>query len=287
MSVVDAHLHIWQIESGEYFWLNPRLGPLYRSFTLEDSAPARERCGVSRVVLVQAADTPGDTARMLSVAAAHPEVAGVVCWVPLDSPAVRDAIHERLESGQMVGVRALFHEMRDPEWLLRANVAGGLSALAEAGLPLDFVTSDPEALAIIPELTARHPSLRVIIDHLGKPVLGGGSAEISEWAELLKSAATSANVAAKLSGFRGFSSPGRWSDDDLRPIVSEALETFGADRLMYGSDWPVSVLGNGYVDTFRALERTLVHLGASQQEVSQVFGRTAEAWYQLREGAQE
>ena len=124
-------------------------------------------------MLVQAADTAEDTAAMLEMADRHPIVAGVVGWVPLDRP--RDtagALAAFADKPRIVGIRNLIHTQGDPNWILRPEVDEGLGLLEEAGLPFDFVTSGPAALAHLPVLAQRHPALHIVLDHLGKPPIG-------------------------------------------------------------------------------------------------------------------
>ena len=277
--IIDAHTHIWERASGDYTWLTSEHGVIYDDFGLEDFAPVREAAGVDQVILVQAADTPGDTDRMLAAAAAHPEVVGVVAWLPLAGADLREQLDARLATGRVVGVRALIHGMADGEWMLRPDVAAGLEVLAAADVPFDFVTSGPAALALVPRLMHRHPSLRLVIDHLGKPPVGGDASQFEEWSRLLRGAAASPRVAAKLSGLASaVGAPDGWTVDDLRPIVGEAVAAFGPDRLMYGGDWPVSNLAGGYRRTFEGLHAAL---DVSQRDLERIHRGTAVEWYGL------
>ena len=282
--IIDAHTHIWDRRTGDYTWLTPEYGAIHRDFTLEDFAAEREQLGVDAVVLVQAADTAGDTDRMLAAAEGHPEVAGVVAWLPLADAELPQVLEQRLATGHMVGVRALVHEMADREWLLRPDVAAGLDAVAAAGLPFDLVTSGPEALSLVPRLVERHPTLRIVIDHLGKPPVGGDAASFARWRGLLRDAAASPRVAAKLSGLASaVGSPDAWTAADLRPVVDEAVEAFGAERLMYGGDWPVSILAGGCARVFDGLHEVL---DVSADELAQIHRGTATRWYRLGERGQ-
>lgn len=279
--IIDAHTHIWNRESGDYGWITPDLAALDHDFGLGDLGTEAAAVGVDRFVLVQAADSAGDTDRMLAEAAMHPEVAGVVAWLPLSEPGLGAALERRLATGMVVGVRALIHEMGDTQWVLREEVGAGLDQLAEAGLSFDVVTSGPSALDLIPKLTARHPSLRIVIDHLGKPPVGGSDEALQHWRTLLRAAAASPNVAAKLSGLAGpAAAPDSWTVDDLRPVVSEAVDAFGPERLMYGGDWPVCLLAGGYTRTFEGLHAAL---DVSPGELDLIHRRTAETWYRLDE----
>ncbi|MYS74097.1 amidohydrolase family protein, partial [Streptomyces sp. SID5926] len=201
MTVVDAHLHVWDPGRAAYDWLGPALSPVDRAMRFHDARPALRTAGVDAAVLVQAADNDADTDLMLATAATHPEVAGVVAWVPLDDP---DRARARLtvlgRDPHVVGVRTLLHERPDPEWILGPEAGAGLSLLAEAGLAFDYSTSSPAALRHLPRLAARHPALRLVVDHLGKPPVGGGREDRAEWHRLIAAAAKHPGVHAKLSG---------------------------------------------------------------------------------------
>ena len=279
--IIDAHTHIWGRASGDYGWITPDLHLLDHDFGLDDLTAERTAVGVERVVLVQAADTAGDTDRMLAEAAKHPEVAGVVAWLPLAEPVLGDALAARLATGRVVGVRALIHDMSDIRWVLRDDVAAGLDRIAEAGLAFDVVTSSPAALDLVPRLATRHPSLRIVIDHLGKPPVGGDAAAVAEWRTLLRAAAAPPNVAAKLSGlWSAVGAPDSWTVAGLRPVVAEAVDAFGPERLMYGGDWPVCLLAGGYARTFEGLHAAL---DVSPTELDSIHRRTATEWYRLNE----
>jgi L-fuconolactonase len=277
--IIDAHTHIWRRDSGDYGWITPGLTALDHDFGLDDVVDEAAAVGVDRFVLVQAADTSGDTDRMLAEAASHPQVAGVVAWLPLAEPDLATAIEGRVATGQVVGVRVLIHDMADGDWVLRDDVGAGLEALAEAGLPFDFVTGGPDALALIPHLVQRHPSLRIVIDHLGKPPIGADAAAFDHWSSLLRAAAASPNVAAKLSGLASaVGAPDSWTVADLRPVVAEAVDAFGPDRLMYGGDWPVCLLAGGYTRTFDGVHAAL---DVSAPELERIHRGTATEWYGL------
>lgn len=281
MTVVDAHQHVWDPARARYDWLGPEMAPIDGAMGFEDVRPALEAAGVTATVLVQAADNDGDTDHMLATAAAHPEVVAVVAWVPLDDPGrTRVRLAELADDPHVVGVRTLLHEIPDPEWILRPAVTRGLELVAEAGLTFDLVTSSPQALALVPELTARHPELRLVIDHLGKPPVGGGSEEHAVWRKLIATAAHHPLVHAKLSGLYSASGPlDAWKTAQVRPFVEDALELFGPERLMYGGDWPVSVLAGGYGRAWETYGELLAPL--SPHDRAAVLGGTAARFYRI------
>ncbi|MFE3518554.1 amidohydrolase family protein [Streptomyces sp. NPDC059166] len=284
MTVIDAHLHVWDPTRADYDWLGPAMAPVDGTMGFEDVHPELRAAGITAAVLVQAADNDEDTDHMLATAAAHPEVVGVVAWVPLDHPGrARARIAELRESRHVVGVRALVHENPDPDWILRPEVARGLELLAGAGLTFDWVTSSPAALAHVPVLAARHPELSLVIDHLGKPPVGGVAEDRAAWRKLIAAAAEHPRVHAKLSGLYSATGPlDAWTTGEIRPFVEDALELFGPERLMYGGDWPVSVLAGGYARAWGACRELLGPL--TPDDRTAVLGGTAARFYGIDAG---
>jgi len=276
--IIDAHQHIWDLEKADYPWLGPGLAAINRTMEFEELAPALEARGISGSVLVQAADNAEDTDLVLDAAGRHSQVVAVVGWAPLDRP---DEVPERLEylaaAPVVRGIRTLFHA-RPRSWATSAEVDRSIGLVADAGLSLDFVTADPEALADLPGIGERHPTLRIAIDHLGKPPIGGTRAQRAHWRGLLADCAANPLIFAKVSGL--YSSVGElssWTTDGVRPFVDDAIELFGVERLMYGGDWPISELAGGYARTWAAVEALLAPLGASER--AEVLGETALRFY--------
>ena len=236
--------------------------------------------GVGATVLVQAADNLEDTANMLRVARAQPQVAGVVAWVPLDDPGAAarllDGWHRDAEP--VVGVRHLVHREADPDWLLRPEVQDGLAVLAERGLTFDVCAETAPLLRHLPTLAERHPALSLVVDHLGKPPIRARAWQ--PWADLLAAAAKAPNVTAKVSGLNTAADPAQWSSADFQPYVDHALEVFGPHRLMYGGDWPFALLAaDSYTQVWAGIRDCLD--GLDPAALWSVLGGTARRVYSL------
>ena len=262
--LVDAHLHMWDLERCEYGWITPAVGILDRTHSIDEVEDERLAAGVTGAVLVQAANSRCDTDLMLAAMAAHPYVAGVVGWVDLLRGAAAEADAVALAAdGRVVGIRHLIHDEPDPDWVVRGVVVDGLRAVARAGLAFDVVAVLPRHLEHVPTLAAAAPDLRLVIDHLAKPPIASG--DLAGWKTRLAAAAAHPNVYAKVSGLDTAAGSPDWTPDDLRPAFDHALEVFGADRLMYGGDWPVSRLGGGYARQHAAFERLTADLSDSER----------------------
>jgi L-fucono-1,5-lactonase len=273
---IDAHHHLWDVESGAYDWPTPEQGPIYRTFTAADLEPLLVEGAIDGTIIVQTANTLADTDSMLAVAAATPWVRGVVAWVPLDDPvAAVTALGERADQ-VLVGVRHLIHYEPDPDWLLRPAVLAGLREAASLRLTFDVVAVFPDHLRHVPTLADALPDLTLVIDHLAKPPYRRVGWET--WRDQLVAAARRPNVAAKISGLTTAAGPG-WTREELWPALEVALEAFGADRLLFGSDWPVCLLASSYAAHLEALEGLIGTLAADDR--SAIMGGTAARVYRL------
>ena len=278
--IIDAHQHVWDLERAAYPWLGPELPLWNRTFTFEELEPHLRRHGVAATVMVQSADNAEDTALMRAVADQHPEVVGIVAYVPLDQPDVAAAQLDELRADRrIVGIRNLIHEIPDPDWILRPEVDETLGLLEAAGLAFDYVSVLDRHLAHVPVVAERHPGLRIVIDHLSKPPIGNADPE--PWWTLIAAAADNPLVHAKLSGLYPEGDARQWSPEAIRPFVDRALEVFGPARLMYGGDWPISLAAGGYDRVFTGVMETLADLGSSDRD--QILCGTASRFYRLDE----
>lgn len=252
VSVVDAHQHFWDPARATYPWMTE--GPLKRRFGPDDLEPLLRANGVAGSVVVQARNELAESYDLLAIAEHTPFVLGVVGWVDLtgDVAAQLATLH-----GPLVGVRHLVQDEADPEWLLRADVQRGLAAVGEAGLAYDLLVK-PAQLPAAVETARRRPDVRFVLDHAAKRPAGDDSA----WRAGVAALAELPNVACKVSGL--------FTEHDPEGTFALALHWFGADRCMFGSDWPVSTIAVDYGKTL-----TLTGNDAN------VLAGTAIRWYEL------
>jgi L-fuconolactonase len=274
--VVDAHLHLWDLQRSAYSWITPELGPLHATITAERAHAELTAAGVDSAVLVQAEDSVTDTEFMLEVAAKHDWVAGVVGWVQLDDPAVAEAQLDRFGADKaFVGVRHLVHDDPRDEFLALPAVRRSLSLLARRGLPYDVPDAWPRHLAATGELAGALPELTVVVDHLGKPP--HGKPGFGEWRRVLAGVAARPNTVAKVSGLQVPGVP--FTAAVLRPAWDAALELFGPDRLIWGSDWPMTLLTGGFGGTWEVLSALVGELSPDEQ--AKILAGTARRVYRL------
>ncbi|GAA1310726.1 amidohydrolase [Planotetraspora silvatica] len=278
--MIDAHHHLWDPSRRTYPWMSGEaLAPVRKPYGLEDLRRETAAAGVSGTVLVQTVSDLGETVEFLGTAGGSDGlIAGVVGWVDLTG-GVPDQV-ERLRGSTggelLVGIRHQVQDEADPEWIARSDVRAGLHAVAAAGLAYDLlvlVPQIPAALSVVRDM----PGLRFVLDHAAKPPVSSG--EFEPWASGLAELAKLPNVACKLSGLVTEASWTDWETPQIAPYAAHILDSFGPDRVMFGSDWPVCELAASYAQVVElAGELTS---GLSEAERARVFGGTAQEWYGL------
>ena len=242
-----------------------------RPFGPGDIEPLLERNGIDSVILVQGACLDSDTDYLFRVAEHNDWVGAVTAWVCLDEPKRTARRLDQLQTNSKFrAVRHLTHNEPD-HWIIRPRVLDSVALLEEQQLILELPVVFPRHFDDIVSLAERFPCLCVVIDHLGKPPIG--SREMSRWESDLRAAAEHPNVLAKVSGLNTTLDWANWTADDLRPCVEVALECFGPERLMCGSDWPVALLNGDYDQVWGLTSQVLA--GAAPDQAEELLGGNA------------
>ncbi|QOR70554.1 amidohydrolase family protein [Ruania alkalisoli] len=266
----DAHLHVWDHARSSYGWLTGAPEILRRDHLIEEARGALMPWGVDRAVLVQADETMAETDYLLDLVAADPLVVGAVVYLPLEDPAT---VAEQMAASRpgVVGVRNLTHDRPDPDWILGADQRRSLELIEAAGLPLDYVATLPRHRENLLTLAQEQPGLTFVLDHLGTPPAQPDQRDGAwqQWQEQIAALAALPNVVAKVSGI--YDAGGPVTPEHMRTVLAAALDAFGADRLLVGSDWPVCTAFGGAEATMRVLLAEVDRLPGDQR-------------YALREG---
>jgi L-fuconolactonase len=275
---IDAHHHVWDLAVRDQPWTADPPA-LRRSFGFAELRPSLVAHQIDATVVVQTVPVADETPELLALAASEPMVAGVVGWVDLTAADVGGRLADlRSQRGGelLLGVRHQVQGEPDPRWLCRPDVRRGLDAVAAAGLAYDLLVV-PAQLPAATETVAALPDLNFVLDHAGKPAIASG--ELASWRADVRALARLSNVAAKLSGLVTEADHATWTIEQLRPYARTVLDAFGADRVMFGSDWPVCLLAGTYDDVIVAAEVLTGSLRAWERAA--VFGGTAQRWYRI------
>jgi L-fucono-1,5-lactonase len=272
---VDAHHHIWSLARGDYFWIdfsNAAQRPLHRDFGTADFEPMRAKWRIDRTVLVQAAPTVEETEYMLALAEATPWIGKVVGWIDFEDSAHRRHLERFARHPKFAGVRPMIQDIPDPDWMLRQEVRWGYDAVVALDLTFDALGHSTHADNFL-RLLARYPSMRVVVDHGMKPAIRDNAFE--PWAGSMARIAKETGAYCKLSGLVT-EARRDWTPEILAPYVRHIMESFGPDRVMWGSDWPVVELAATY-DRWRETAEQLI----DPKTHDKVFGSTAARFYRL------
>jgi L-fuconolactonase len=275
---IDSHQHFWRIERGDYGWLTEKLSPIYRDFGPDDLAPLLARNGVSKTIIVQAAPTVDETRFMLAIAAKTPFVAGVVGWADFEASDAPDVIAELAAYPLLVGLRPMIHDIADDPWMLRDALAPAYRALIAHDLVFDALVR-PQHLPHLNMLLDRHPALSVVVDHAAKPFIRTGT--LDPWRADMAAIAAHPNTVCKMSGMATEAAPD-WTISHLKPYVDHLLQTFGPQRLLWGSDWPVLNLAGDYNRWMDATLELLSGLTGSERDA--ILGGNAQRIYLSKRG---
>jgi L-fuconolactonase len=273
---IDAHHHLWKYSAPQYPWISENMSLLRRDFLIQDLLDDLKESDIDGVVTVQARQTLEETQWLLELARDHDFIRGVVGWVALSDPKVdrdleRFSMHAKLKS-----VRHVLHDELDDLYILREDFNRGTKLLKDFGLRYDLLIFERHLPQTI-QFVDRHPNQIFILDHVAKPRISEGL--ISPWRENLTELARRENVFCKLSGLVTEASWESWTEADLDPYLQIALTAFGPERVMFGSDWPVILLGSSYARWADIVQRYISHLSEYEQE--RIWGKTATEVYRL------
>lgn len=275
--IIDAHQHFWKLGLFDTSWLEANEHqPIRRDFLPPDLKPLIDAAGVDRTVFVQTQHDVDETRWALGLAEEHDWICGVVGWLDLASEQCEEQLLELKKHPKFVGIRHVTQDEPDVNFIVRPEVIRGLRVLEQHGVPFDLLFY-VEHLHHAQALAEQLPGLKMVIDHISKPHIRDH--RLDDWEANFRTAARFPNVYCKLSGMITEADWRNWRAEDLRPYVEIALDAFGAERLMFGSDWPVCELAGSYQQVFDALRECLGSL--NRDELERIFCGTARDFYGL------
>lgn len=274
--MIDSHQHFWQVGRFDYPWMSKDLGVLYRDYLPADLSPILQQHHVTQTILVQASNSLAESHWLLDLAASNSFIAGVVGWVDLTSPDIDAQLNELCARPKFKGVRHLVESEPNDDWLVQPPVISNLQKLSARGLSYDLLVHTRH-LKYVPRVAESCPDLKLVIDHLAKPPIARN--EIKEWSHALQPLARYPNIHCKLSGLVTEANWNSWQTDDLRPFVDCALEFFGAERMMFGSDYPVCLLAATYDRVLDSFQEILKYVRDADSE--KIFAGNAAKFYRL------
>jgi L-fuconolactonase len=273
---VDAHQHFWRYSKEEYGWISNPMAAIRRDFLPGDLRPLLHETGIDVTVAVQARQSLEETDWLLDLAETHDWIAGVVGWAPLVSAQAHETLEKLAARTKLKGVRHVL-QGEPNDYMQREDFHAGITLLRRYSLTYDVLVVERQLPAAI-QLVDRHPQQPFVLDHIAKPLIA--AYELEPWRTQIRELACRPHVCCKLSGMVTEASFDTWTVEDLRPYIETVLECFGAERLMFGTDWPVCTVASSYARWVGTVREFTAEL--TEDEQKSIFGGNAARFYGLQ-----
>jgi len=267
---IDAHHHLWRYTPLEFGWIDEPMQALRRDFLPEDLKAAMATAGIDGSIAVQARQTLEETRWLLDLAEASDSIRGVVGWAPIAGEEFPGCMEEFDGRDKLKGLRHVIQGEKDEHYILREDFNSGIRTLAGSGLVYEILIYERH-LADTIYFVDEHPEQVFVLDHVAKPLIAAGRLE--PWAARMRELALRQNVWCKVSGMVTEAKWDAWSPETLKPYLDVAVDAFGPERLMAGSDWPACLVASGYAQWWQVLRDYFAEF--SEAERAAVFGGTA------------
>ena len=272
---IDAHQHFWLLADRGDAWPPPELAAIYHDFLPDDLIPRLTQSGIDGTVLVQTLPSEDDTTFMLGLAARYAFIQAVVGWVDLKAVDASERIQALAMHPKLKGLRPMLQDIPDDDWIADPALAPAIETMQRHNLSFDALVT-PRHLSSLMVFANRFPDMPIVIDHAAKPPIATG--DITLWKQNITRLAAHPHIHCKLSGLVTEAAL-QWQVTDLRPVVDHVLEAFGADRVMWGSDWPVVDLAADYGCWVKTTDLLLA--GLDDVDRKQVLGLNAKRFYRI------
>jgi L-fuconolactonase len=272
---IDSHQHFWKYDVVLNSWIMDDMQIIRRDFLPEDLLTPLIGNAIDGCVAIQADQSEKETDFLLTLADENYFVKGIVGWVDLCAENVGERLQFYANNPNFKGVRYIL-QGQVPEFMLQKSFQYGISQLRHYNLTYDILIY-PHQLAESIKLVNQFPEQAFVLDHLAKPYIRKG--KIADWKKDMEALAKHQNVCCKLSGMVTEADWKNWKASDIRPYMDVVLDVFGANRIMYGSDWPVCLLAGDYGQVLDLVQSYVNELSQPEQEA--VMGNTAKAFYML------
>lgn len=270
---IDSHQHFWRYQPEHYGWISAEMEVLQQDFLPNDLRKVSEGLGFAGSVAVQARQMETENYFLLELAGDNDFIKGIVGWIDLQQDDLESKLEPYREIPMMKGFRHIVQGEPDPEFMLRAQFLRGIKMLAKHNFTYDILIYSRQLPQVI-QFLEKLPEQPFVLDHAGKPDIKSG--EWESWVSKIKQVADYKHVHCKVSGLVTEADWDGWDKDQIQKYIQVLLDSFGVERLMFGSDWPVCKLAANYREVYDLVSGML-----SESEKQQVFRKTAVDFYQL------
>jgi len=273
---IDSHQHFWKYEPVKHSWIDDDMTVIQNDFFPADLKQIYDNTGIDGCVAVQADQKEEETNFLLELANKNDFIKGIVGWVDLRADNLEERLKHYAQYDKIKGFRHVVQDEPDANFIIGEQFKKGVSLLQSYGFAYDiliFPNQLPASLKLIETL----PEHRFVIDHIAKPHIKAG--KITEWETNMRKIAAHKNVYCKVSGMVTEADWKKWKYEDFAPYLDIVFDAFGTDRIMYGSDWPVCLLGGSYEKVKSIIDQYIEKFSSEEQQ--KIMGGNAIAFYQL------
>ena len=273
---LDAHQHFWEFTANpdDFEWMSDDYNVLRRNFLPSDLEPLLGASGLDGCIAVQAREIVKETDFLMNLADQHAYVQGVVGWVDLCADNVEAVLDAYSEKPTLKGFRMLIHDRADPDFAISSTHARGVGFLEQHGWTYDLLLRTIHLPAAL-QLVDTYPNQAFVIDHIAKPHLDGS--DWAAWLSGMQEMSNRSNVFCKLSGLVTEADWKHWQAADYPRFLDKVFEAFGANRCMFGSDWPVSTCATDYHSSKAVVDQWANALSADEKQA--IYGGTCAHFY--------
>jgi L-fuconolactonase len=276
MTVIDAHQHFWKFDPVRDSWINDEMKVIQKDFLPDNLEKILKENGIDGTVVVQSDQSENENEFHLKNAEQFDFIKGIVGWIDLQAENVEGKFDYYRRHKKLKGFRHVLQGELQRDFMLRPAFKRGISLLTKYGFTYDLLIF-PDQLVYAQELVEEFPGQAFVIDHIAKP--GIRNRKISEWEKGITALANHENAYCKISGMVTEADWKAWTKQDFRPYLDIVAESFGPNRIMYGSDWPVCLVAASYEEMKNIVDDYFSSFSKDEQEA--VFGRTAIDFYNL------
>ena len=274
---LDTHQHFWKYDPVKYAWIDESMSVIQRDFLPDDLAPILEDNGIQGCIAVQADQSEQETEFLLDLASRHDFIKGVVGWMDLRAHNVDERLAHFAGHQKLKGIRHIVQGEEDVNFLLRDDFCRGIKQLASYSLTYDILVF-PHQLGAALEFVRRFPEQPFVIDHIAKPYIKDGF--IDGWAVLMKELARFPNVYCKISGMITEADWTKWQYEDFKPYLDVVFSSFGIEKVMFGSDWPVCLVAGSYKKMMGLVQQYVDSF--SSEEKAAFWGENGSRFYNIQ-----
>ena len=273
---IDAHQHFWKYAPTTHGWINDEMAVIRRDFLPNDLEPILSKHSIDGTVAVQADESIHETEFLLSLSEKHAFIKAVIGWIDLRSPQIHDQLAYFKKFRKLVGFRCIMQGQPDEAYLNNEIFIKNVVLLKDFDYTYDLLVYHHQLPSLL-KFIEKIPENRLILDHIGKPDIKAKN--YSKWKENIFELAQHPGIYCKLSGMITEANYSTWKYDDIVPYMDAVGEAFGAERICFGSDWPVCLVAGNYDKMIGVVEKWASQL--NEKDYNQLFGLNTSRFYNI------